>query len=897
MGDVAALPQADALAHLVGPLKPAKTLEGDSESPPDLSAETPPSCHGRGTSGDAGGVVVVEKAGRAEGADFPAKVCSSSCMVLLLLEAHLPSVTLRSFGLLLCVHKHEVRSGSVNRLGCGDGREWSPTTRSQVGSTHHVASLIPLPATSPPSSRGVPRRQGVQAAIATRSPSTGSDTPNPRRTGAADADAGADAKSRKAVIVSAASAGTDTEVSSPQGRQQQQHQGQQPGVFERMDIRRVGSTAESVVDSWTPSLAGGAGAAGGNGAAGSGSKAFDTVTDSQSTLRLSLTRPASKRVSLSRFVQLFASAATTVAADGEDHHHEDVAAAAAAAGAAAATAAAAAAAAAAATAADAGGSDTTGDDGEFDTANPLFLASADEEAETLQVGRPASRRGAIPIFATAEGLGYGAGPTPSEDGQSAEAGMGGGASVFSSRNPMYGVGVPVPRAAGGGVGDGGSHPAGLRVDCSRPIALDDLRGGSSAGSSNRACEDGEGEEEAAVATAAATAAALSAGSPAEGEARGDSMAGSEDSFGTDDTTVPQSIAASAVSADTAPDDAPTTPDSRISPFDADNASLWVTAAAASAAAAAAAAPTPRPASVSTTKQDGNNLPPLPRHSRPRSGSAESAATAASAAEPPSIARRLRRAASGVGLLHISASSRVFPSNGRGRRVPRTASLPSSSTGMLPPAPHSGSALAGAAGGGGGVAPHKLEGLGGGDFAPGGWQQPEKDAATQLDKLEAGGSRAPAFGGDVFLGKTPLMSPLGSSPSSSYAASTADETEASSGTAAATAAAESLSPRSASLARARVEVEGDVEEGGSAATTAAASGTGSPSVEVMGGSVAGVTAAEVGAALTAATATAEQVEVLPCAPSDDEKVKRGAVGCGLGAWHGERAPPTYVCGTL
>lgn len=88
MGDVAALPQANDLARLVGPLKPAKILREDVE-PPAATAETP--CHGRKASRDGcvpaeqGGGVVLDKlwsfgeqqqeAG-AGGANCPVKVCA-----------------------------------------------------------------------------------------------------------------------------------------------------------------------------------------------------------------------------------------------------------------------------------------------------------------------------------------------------------------------------------------------------------------------------------------------------------------------------------------------------------------------------------------------------------------------------------------------------------------------------------------------------------------------------------------------------------------------------------------------------------------------------------------------------------------------------------------------------
>lgn len=103
-------------------------------------------------------------------------------------------------------------------------------------------------------------------------------------------------------------------------------------------------------------------------------------------------------------------------------------------------------------------------------------------------------------------------------------------------------------------------------------------------------------------------------------------------------------------------------------------------------------------------------------------------------------------------------------------------------------------------------------------------------------MPAGGraGKAPAFGGGGILGKTPLVSPLRSS-SSSRTASVAS-----------------------SPAKPRREVEGDVEEGGARAATAAAA--------------AAVAAADGGAAATGAATGPASGIVLPCAPTDEEKVR-------------------------
>ena len=177
--------------------------------------------------------------------------------------------------------------------------------------------------------------------------------------------------------------------------------------------------------------------------------------------------------------------------------------------------------------------------------------------------------------------------------------------------------------------------------------------------------------------------------------------------------------------------------------------------------------------------------------------------------------------------------------------------------MMPPAPDS-SALtpplpAGPAGGAGGAGPgapphkppHMLEGL---------------------DKLAVGvgGGRAPAFGGDEFLGKTPLMSPLGSDT-----ATTASVEDSSTDTA--TSSDGEHSPGAAAgLATARREAEVDIETGGAHGAAAAAAAATAPASASARAAVADASVREAALA-TAVAAAAEEGTVLPCAPSDEEKV--------------------------
>lgn len=75
---------------------------------------------------------------------------------------------------------------------------------------------------------------------------------------------------------------------------------------------------------------------------------------------------------------------------------------------------------------------------------------------------------------------------------------------------------------------------------------------------------------------------------------------------------------------------------------------------------------------------------------------------------------------------------------------------------------------------------------------------------------------------------------------------------------------------AAAARARVEAEGDVEEGGGRADAAAARVGAGPAPAAWVG------APEVAAVLSAEADGGAQGLVLPCAPSDEEKVGFGAI---------------------
>ncbi|CAM9791095.1 unnamed protein product, partial [Scytosiphon promiscuus] len=770
-----------------------------------------------------------------------------------------------------------------------------------------------------------------------RSPSTESDTAGPTRTrGPAGGGGAAGGRNRDKVLATAAS-NADTVVDvSPQRDQRQQQQQQQLEAeqeFQRMDIKRVESSAESVVDVWAPSLGVAATSSNQRGV-------YDTAGEGQVTLHHS--RPASRRANLSGLAEMFAAtgaggdggAGAGVFADGEgeegnswgsrpsskrvslsrfSHLFGGVGG--------------------AGGAARAAPGESDGKKfGDFDTANPLYESpsggrapAVEEEDDTVRLGRPVSGRGNIPNFGTVGGPGSSA-STHSDGGSSA---AGHPSAFHDTMNPVHG---PVMQYASdsdldNAHGDSGCGSPSITaspapaVDLSKPISLDGLRferestsSDSSSSSSSSAGDDGQGgegvdgdhgdDESGSVGlggvaatdadTPAAAAAPPCADSPSRSASTSDTEEGAswsdpgsrssstiansssggisdgDDHAPDDGTSSPVALqgplaagavasrssavvtagatdAAAATAADTT--GVPTAAvaaasdiaaDNRISPFDVDNAALWARAAAAADAADAAADSDRRSSHFSISDRHS-----FPSHRRSLSGSSK--ASVASATEQ-GITAKLRRAASSVGILHVSTSSRVFPLSRNSRRM-------SADSIMLPPAPHSAALVS--------SHPLALTKLENPEYrVP--TSPPAKQAGGRdggLDPADKGKGRAPAFGGDFFLGKTPLVSPLGST-ASTVADNSAPSTPAE------------------SVARARVEVEGDIEEGG----TRPASDASGASATVAATAAATATAVE--AATAAATATEAQQEVLPCAPSDEEKIiyrntgRAGLVTCAL-----------------
>ncbi|CAM9227257.1 unnamed protein product, partial [Ectocarpus sp. 6 AP-2014] len=570
-------------------------------------------------------------------------------------------------------------------------------------------------------------------------PSTESDTPTPPGTG----------NVRRKVVGMASSTDTETEVTPertqrPQAgggaatvstlqqehleqleQQLEQQQGSSVPGFPQMAIRRVGSTAESLVDGWAPSLAEGATAA-----AASGSPApvgadqqqhmFDTVSDAKSNLHLpggaaAAASGSGSRDNLSRFAGMLAGGA------GEG----DI------------------------------GEGETGGNGDGD----------DVDVDVVVIGGDGGGGGGV-VMKGAEKLG---------------------------------------------------SPTGTGSTC------EDATGPSSRASSNRRSDDNDGGGEAGT---------MEVPSPSGGMSWAPAAP----------TTVAPATPAPATAEGSA-----TVTDNRISPFYVDNSSLWATAAAVAARAEHATNPAPDAnpfwsnSTTSSSLSEGRD-----HHVRSASPDSSAQAAAPAAGNGNRLSNRLRRAASGVSMLPITSSSRVFPS----RRFFSTNSASSAAV-MMPPAPHSSQepqsslVLSNEKLGGAGGASHHID-------DPADKAHHIYDPAGKDDIGKDG--RAPAFGGDGFLGKTPLVSPLGSTASTA-----ADETS-SAGT-------------SPAAARARFEIEGDIEEGGtrpaSADGEAAAAAAGGAAVADGSTGVAAV--ADVEDIMLAAAATAEQEEVLPCAPTDEEKV--------------------------
>ncbi|CAN0224130.1 unnamed protein product [Ectocarpus fasciculatus] len=498
------------------------------------------------------------------------------------------------------------------------------------------------------------------------------------------------------------------------------------------------------------------------------------------------------------------------------------------------------------------GVEETGGDGDGDSAGviPESEATAEdsEEQTTLPLGRPASTRSGIPDFAAL-----------SEDEALSTGGESGAMADVSSCDSGE---VEVD-------GSGGRSLPPRMADISKPISLDDLRfAGDEDDSANSddvvVVVAGEGEAGVVVKGAEKLASPTGTGSTCEDATGPSSRASSNRRSDNDDgggdvgtrempspsggmSWVPAAPAMVAPATPAPPTATATTEgsavvtDNRISPFYADNSSLWTTAAAAASRAEHARAPKPDANpfwsnSTSSSLSEGHHV---------RSASADSSAAAAAPGNNDNrLSARLRRAASNVSMLPITASSRVFPS----RRF-----LSSNSAAvMMPPAPHSSqepqSSLV--------LANDKL-----GDSSGAGhhiYDPADKighDIYDPAAKDAGKDGRAPAFGGDSFFGKTPLVSPLGSTASTA-----ADEASSAGG-----------SPRNGtSLAAARFEIEGDIEEGGT--RPASADGEASAAAAAVADGSTGVAAvADVGDIMLAAAATAEQETVLPCAPTDKEKV--------------------------
>ncbi|CAM9535794.1 unnamed protein product [Ectocarpus sp. 8 AP-2014] len=503
---------------------------------------------------------------------------------------------------------------------------------------------------------------------------------------------------------------------------------------------------------------------------------------------------------------------------------------------------------------DIGVGETGGDgDGESDGVSPVSEATAEggEEQTTLPLGRPASTRSGIPDFGAL-----------SEN-----------EAVSSSTGGESGAMADVSSCDSGGVevdGIGGRRLPPRMADISKPISLDDLR---FVGDENSASSDVDvvviggdggvvmkGAEKLGSPTGTGSTCEDATGpsSRASSNRRSDDNDGGGEA-GTMEVPSPSggmswAPAAPTMVAPATPAPAPATAegsatvtDNRISPFYADNSSLWATAAAVAARAEHATNPTPDANPFWSNSTTSSSLSEGHDH-HVRSASADSSAEAAAPAAGNGIrlSTRLRRAASGVSMLPISASSRVFPS----RRFFSTNSASSAAV-MMPPAPHSSqepqSSLV--------LSNEKLGGAGGAShhiYDPADKVHHIYDPAGKDDIGKDG--RAPAFDGDGFLGKTPLVSPLGSTASTA-----AGET--------------SSAVTSPAAARARFEIEGDIEEGGtrpaSADGEAAAAAAGGAAVADGSTGIAAV--ADVEDIMLAAAATAEQEAVLPCAPTDEEKV--------------------------
>lgn len=563
--------------------------------------------------------------------------------------------------------------------------------------------------------------------------------------------------------------------------QQQEYRQRPPSrSFKRGEIVRVGSAAESVVDSWTPDVA--------------GNNPFDTAPyngddGEQPTVRLA--RPASKRRNVPAFTESF-----STVDDGE-----------------------------------------AGAGGTFDATNPLY--------DALSLRRPASKRGRIPVFIREA--------FESREGETGEEG------AFHSTNPMY--------RSSGGVSVLSPIPSVLSnnnavVEWNKPLSLDNLRfdgqgkvegvffkdpanpaehgttapssrSPASAFASNDDSSGADADEEYSSSTegeervsptpeyrgvltdshavvSLKEQAAITAG---EGpvvtlptQRLEDSAVAGNGTPATDEFEVSHlfcfdrnsssrmaKLAAESLANDGRVVERDSTgaiiTDNRISPFDADNASLWATAAAAAAAAAAA----------TSHRRSASNLSSV-------SGGGRSRTSSTSGDVAPEIVSQAWKVLRRVGLARSTA--KVAPV----RTMPR------------PPAPESS------------ASPLPL-------FIG-------KKPDLTVDGPEKG--RAPSFGADGILGKTPLVTPLRTDSSDE---DTVDGTSSST--------ASDASPRGRLGARAELEVEGDLEDGGVRASVRVAA---SARVAPADG--------------TRVQAAVEEgpMMVLPCSPTDEEKVGDEVVWC-------------------
>lgn len=567
---------------------------------------------------------------------------------------------------------------------------------------------------------GAPHAQ-VLPAIAPSSKSADFDTPPPGST-------------VKIIVVP----GPETD----QKGQQQQQQRHGASTAQPPEICRVGSTAESVIDSWSPDVA----------KTSAGKNPYDTAPycgDDTDEPTLRLARPASKRGNVPNFAGI----------------ELDVA---------------------------AGADDGTGRVGgtDFDTATSMYVVPRDAVLSPI----PSAVSGSVfdlnkPI--SLDDLRF------EEDGGGGVCGVLGitprnkQAAPSPSSRPAVLTSAEAERASNAdnttddGIASSGSD---TERETTGPAACAAVRSQSYASDST---EEMLGERKAAPEPAAPLDAGVAARGPPSVADRAESDRAPLD--GNNSKGEPAALSSHAAAAATAlrNNEAAIT-DNRISPFDADNATLWATAAA-----------------VALNRRSSQLQPSLTYTLRPRSRASSRVAERKPDAHRTIFWKALQR----VGL--VRRTPRVAPA----RLSPR------------PPAPDSSAA----------PLPFPAGTL---RKPAGGFASPAGKPDVLVDPSKDG---APAFSTDGVFGKTPVMSPFG----------TGSDTD--------TAEEDSSSTSSAGVAaRARAEVEGDLEEGGTRAADSSRAG-------VAASVSARVAAAEGGA--RAAVSEGEPMMVLPCAPSDEEKVRR------------------------